>query len=133
MAKDIVVAIQKALYKQLQVLGVPVHDAAPQAKDGGSDAGFPYVVIGAIVPAKWDTARETGFEVAMRIHTWSRSNAMLEAKGLQVKIYEALHRQEFPIDGFTVVLCDRETTSCERSPDRGFHGICTYRCVVAAD
>jgi len=61
--------VQKALYLALDGIGLTTYDAAPQATDGGSLASYPYVEVGAIVLAEWDTSSETGVDYIARIHT----------------------------------------------------------------
>jgi hypothetical protein len=121
------VAIQAALYSALNTTGLTVYDAAPQKRDGGDAGAFPYVEIGAIVVAEFDTASEVGFDYVARIHTRSRSGSMLECKTIQDKIYARLHIGDLNIPGFANVLIRRESSFCERSGDGGFHGICEYR------
>ena len=127
------VAFQLALYQRVMTLGLPVHDVLPQVRDGASTVPFPCFVIGAVIPAKWDTYTETGFDIAFRLHTYHRSTNMLPTKELQGRLYDLLHRQDFAIEGHRLVLCDRETTTCDRAADGSMHGICTYRALIAAN
>lgn len=119
--------IQKALYTALTAASLTVVDSAPQASDGGSDTPFPYVEVGAIVVAAWDTRSENGFDYVARVHTRSRSGSMKEAKDIQGAIYSALHYQALTISGLNHILIRRETSQVSRAADGSFHGICEYR------
>ena len=109
---------------------VPVVDVAPQAADGGSATPFPYVAIGAIILAQFDTARENGFDFAARIHTRSRTASMLECKTVQGQIYGLLHNAALTVDGANFILIQRETSDCLREQDGTFHGVCEYRGLI---
>jgi hypothetical protein len=121
------IEVQKALYSALKALGLRVYDAAPQAADGASTATFPYVEVGAIILTPFDTFEETGFTIAARIHTRSRSGSMLEAKTIQGQIYARLHRGALSVTGFQLIDLMRETSECLRASDGSFHGVCEYR------
>jgi hypothetical protein len=58
---------------------------------------------------------------------------MLETKDLQSLAYDLLHRAEFSVDGFRLILCDRQSSTCDHAADGSFHGIDTYRALVARD
>lgn len=124
------IEVQRALYTALNALGLRVYDSAPQAADGASVATFPYVEIGAIVLAEFDTANETGFDFIARVHTRSRSASMAEAKGIQGQIYARLHRGALAVTGFNFVLIQREASDCTRTGDGSFHGVCEYRGLI---
>ena len=107
-----------------------VYDSAPQQANGASLAVFPYVEVGAIVLAEFDTSSETGFDYVARIHTRSRSAAMSEAKTIQGQIYDRLHRGNIFVAGYNHILLQRETSFCERVSDGSFHGVCEYRGLI---
>lgn len=119
--------VQKALYLALAALGLTVHDAAPQATDGGADTPFPYVEVGLIDLGMMDTYGEAGFDAVARIHVRSRSAAMKETKDIQGQIYDRLHRGSLTITGYRFILMQCETSIVTRAPDGSFHGIDTYR------
>lgn len=122
--------IQKALYSALTALGLRVYDSAPQASDGGSNATFPYVEVGAIVLAPMDTKDSNGFDMVARIHTRSRSGSMKETKDIQGQIYGRLHYGDLTITGQALILLRRETSDVTRAADGSFHGICEYRGLI---
>ncbi|MFA9232072.1 MAG: hypothetical protein ACEQSU_15210 [Microgenomates group bacterium] len=124
------VEIQRSLFLAISALGYTTYDSAPQAADGGSTAGWPYVEVGFISPAPFDTANSTGFDAVARIHTRSRSASMLECKTMQGAIYDRLHRGVLAVTGFLTVTIQRELSKCDRMPDKTFHGVCEYRILL---
>ena len=124
--------IQKALYGALTALGLRVHDSAPQMADGGSPAVFPYVEVGAVVIADFDTKDRNGFDFVARIHTRSRAAGMKEAKDIQGQIYGALHNGDLVMTGYTSILLRRVMSDVTRAADGGFHGVCEYRGLIEA-
>lgn len=122
--------IQKALFQALAGLGLTVYDSAPQAKDGGSLAGWPYVEVGFVSLAPFDTANSIGFDAVARLHTRSKTGSMAEAKDIQGRIYDRLHRGVLAVPGFLTVTIQRELSRCDRMPDASFHGVCEYRLLL---
>lgn len=126
------IEVQRMLSSALSGIGLTVYDFAPQAADGGSNAKYPYVEIGAIILSEWDTATELGFNMLARIHTRSRSAGAKECKVIQGQIYAALHRTQLPITGQNNILMMREMSDCTRIADGTFHGVCEYRALIQA-
>jgi len=124
------VEVQRALYDALSLLGLRVYDSAPQAVDGGSNATFPYVEVGTVAFAPWDTSREQGHDFVARIHTRSRSASMMETKTIQGQIYTRLHLGLLTIVGHDLILIRREASDVIRAPDGSFHGVCEYRGLI---
>ncbi len=123
-------AVQVALYNALTPLGLRVYDAAPQAADGGNAAVFPYVEVGAVVLAEFDTNSERGFDFVARLHTRSRSGSMQEAKLIQGQIYDRLHRGALAVTGYNFIQIDREASFVDKVSDGSFHGVCEYRGLI---
>lgn len=123
-------AVQKGLFTALSGVGLTVYDVQPQAADGGSAAAFPCVTVGTIVFAAWDVKENTGFDFIARIHTYSRSGSMKEAKDIQTAIYDRLHRGEITVTGYQLVDLLRETSDCMQEADGSFHGVCEYRGLI---
>lgn len=123
-------ATQGALYAAITALGYRCYDVAPQATNGGSDAVFPYVTVGMIVAAPFDTFSEPGHDLACRIHTYSRSGSMLECRTVQGAVYSRLHRGTLAVTGFSLIDVTRELSDCTRMADGSFHGVCEYRVVL---
>jgi hypothetical protein len=107
-----------------------IHDFAPQTSDGGSAAAFPYVEIGVIAFAAYDTHTERGHDFTARIHTWSRSGSVKECKEIQGLIYSVLHRGSLTISGHYLINLERETSDVMREQSGAFHGVCEYRGLV---
>lgn len=122
--------VQKALYLALAGIGLTVHDTAPQAADGGSASGWPHVEVGYVSLEAWDTARETGFDFAARIHVRSRSRSMAEAKTIQGLIYDRLHRGALAVAGYNTIDVMRQRSDVQRAADGHFHGVCEYRGLI---
>lgn len=122
--------LQKAINTVLTGIGLRVYDFAPQAQDGASTGTYPYVEIGNIVAAEWDTDTELGFDVVVRIHTRSRSGSTLECRNIQHQIYNALHRATLTVIGQNTVNITREMSDCTRQMDGSFHGVCEYRVIL---
>lgn len=122
--------LQKALFSAVSGLGYRAYDSAPQAEDGGSTATFPYVEVGAIVAAPFDTRSEVGFDAVARIHTRSRSAGMQECKTMQGVMYDRLHRGVLAVTGFNTITIQRENSFCDRMADGTFHGVCEYRVMI---
>lgn len=123
-------AVQGGLFTALSSIGLRVYDVQPQKPDGGSDAEMPCVTVGTIVFAPWDTKEKTGFDFIARIHTYSRSGSMKEAKDIQTAIYDRLHRGEIAVTGYQLVDLLRETSDCMQEADGSFHGVCEYRGLI---
>ena len=122
--------IQRALFNAMTGLGLTVYDSAPQAADGGALAAWPYVEVGFISLAPFDTANSTGFDAVARVHTRSRSGSMAETKRIQGDIYDRLHRGALSVAGYQTVTVQRELSRCDRMSDASFHGVCEYRLLL---
>ena len=128
--------IQKAVYTSLsgnatfaaKVAGI--YDAAPQFADGGNAANFPFVTIGSIAPAEYDTQSKTGFDAVIRMHSFSRSSAMRQVKEIQGAAYDVLHLGSLTMTGYRLVIMRRETSDVQRDSDGSFHGVCDYRALI---
>lgn len=122
--------VQSALYTALSGIGLTVYDVQPQATDGGAAGNFPSVNIGTIVFADWDVKEKTGFDFVARIHTFSRTGSMREAKLIQGQMYDRLHLGEINIAGYSLVSLRRESSDVVRETGKTFHGICEYRGLI---
>jgi len=122
---------QKALFAVIDTAKVSLgivgtYDTAPQAADGGNPAAFPYVTIGQILIAQFDTQTKNGFTLTARIHTYSRTGSMKECKQIQGGIYGLLHRQPLTVTGFNSFELLRNDSECNPLQDGRIHGICEY-------
>ena len=124
---------QTALFERLNgaSLGVTgVHDIAPQDGDSGDETPFPYIAMGRVIMTELDSQTEDGWAVQFRIHTHSRTGAMLECKNVQGAIFAALHRKPLTIAGFNNFSLLRESTDCMSEGDSKIHGVCEYRALI---
>lgn len=129
------VEYQRALYSALTAvkatLGVTaIYDVAPQSGDGGNVSVFPYITIGRVFIVASDTQTKNGFDVAGRIHTFSRTGSMLECKTIQGAVYGQLHHSTLTIPGHNNYYLSREDTDCFPDEDGMIHGVCEYRALV---
>lgn len=100
--------LQTAIYQKLtgvtalMALVVGVYDQPPQEaqEDNPSAALFPYIVIGDDHAQPWDTDTETGFEIIITLHIWTRYAGRVLNKKIQNHIYNALHRQTLSVPGY---------------------------------
>lgn len=131
-AMGIETALQTAIYTRLKesLIGASIYDIAPQNIDGGDASAFPYVTMGRIVLSGFDTQTMTGQSAQIRIHSFSRTGSMLEAKTIQGSIYAALHRNELAVNGFNNFSLLREDTDCFADQDGKIHGVCEYRALI---
>ena len=129
-------ALQQSLYDLLSSdavlsgLGVTVHERLLPEENGDPHATFPVVLVGEIVANQWDTNSHMGFDVVVRLHTWSTKSAKQECRAIQAQIYQILHRQTFAIAGFNLVLIQREGSTCDDDPSRYIHGVCEFRALI---
>lgn len=110
--------------------GATVYDMAPQAADGGATVPFPYVEIGMIVLAPWDTYAELGFDFVARIHVRSRSAGMKQGKDIQGAIYDRLHRGALTLTGYRLIDMMFDSSTPLRAPDGTFHGVSEFRGLI---
>lgn len=122
---------QKALYSVLSAdatlaaIGARIVDFGPSDEDAATI--FPYVSIGDASLAEWDTGDTTGFNVLVRVHSYSAQSGVKETKAMQSAIYAALHLQALSVTGYETILFRREDSSVMRTSRGAFHGICEYR------
>lgn len=128
--------IQKAVYSALSgdvtfaALVAGIYDAAPQFSDGGNAANFPFVTVGSIAPAEYDTQSKAGFDTVIRLHSFSRSSSMKQVKEIQGAAYNVLHLGSLTMTGYRLVIMRRETSDVTRDSDGSFHGVCDYRALI---
>ncbi|MES2182871.1 MAG: DUF3168 domain-containing protein [Pseudomonadota bacterium] len=129
--------VQKALFDLLVgnlsvgSVAVGIYDDIPQPEDAGAAALFPYIVVGDDHVLQWDTDTELGAEITATIHTWSRFAGKKELKDLQGRVYDALHRADFTIDAYAVVLCVWLSSQSFMDTD-GLtrHGVQTFKILI---
>lgn len=125
--------LQIAVYQRLSgFTGLPtVYDHVPQQADSGSNAPFPYIVIGDDTHLPFDTDDSSGAESTITVHTWSRSEGRIETKQIQDGIYEALHRHDLDVSGYNIVTMDFESSESFMDPDNETrHGVSSFRILL---
>lgn len=120
-------AIAAAFVTAVRSIGLTCYQVVPQAADGGSDAVYPHVQIGAIVCTEWDTKTEDGIDFEVRLHTRWRGASTVIGRQIQDELFTALHGAVLEMDSATCLEVRRETSTIIDLPDGGFDGICEYR------
>ena len=109
-------------------MGASIVDFGPTAEDASTI--FPYVAVGEAHVGEMDTDDTDGFDVLMRIHSYSNTGSGKQVKDMQAAIYGELHHQELSITGFTTILIYREDSQVMRTSKGAFHGVCEYRALI---
>ena len=131
------VAIQTAIYSALSGASA-VTDLCPNIYDFGpnvEDAAtiFPYIAMGAIDLAQFDTDTSTGFDGVIRIHTWTNTGGALATRAIQSAMYATLHRQALTVTGMNAITIERTASDVLQASSGAFHGICDYRGLFDSD
>jgi hypothetical protein len=122
-------AIKTALYEAIAGLGFTTYTVTPQASDGGDASQFPHIQIGTVVASEWDTNTENGFDFTARIHTRWRGRDEEPGLLMQDEIYTRLHHGALDIQGYQLILLERQVTSVD--PMQGsFDGVCEYHGII---
>jgi len=129
-------ALQTALFEglsgsaELSALGVSIYDVPPQSEDGEPAGDFPQIAMGRMISIPLDTSSRVGFDVVIRIHTRSATGSLKECREIQAHIYKLLHREPLAVAGFNMFSLRRESSDCDRDPDRIIHGVCEFRALI---
>jgi len=132
-------ALQAAIFARLSgdaelaALGVSIHDSAPQIEYGDTAAAFPRIEIGYLDAREWDTKTDNGLDIILRINVFSASGSMQEARQIQGRIYQLLHRRQAEIaldPSYSLVLIRRDDSDLDKDPHRIRHGVCEYRALI---
>ncbi len=129
-------ALQDALYAALAssaalkaLIGDPVRvfDHVP------SETAFPYVEIGEVKAARFDSASRNGLDCTVTLNVWSRYQGRREAKQILDAIYAVLHDGTLSVAGNAHVLSAFIGAETKRDDDGlTYHGIARYRVIVQA-
>lgn len=127
---DIQAAIYSALSgsAELTALGPAIVDFGPTAEDGSTV--YPYVTVGDILLGEFDTDDTNGFDVELRVHTWTNTGSAKLAKQIQGAIYGALHKADIEVPGFNLINIYREDSDVMKSSSGAHHGVCEYRALA---
>ena len=125
------IAVQTAVFTKLDndaPLKAAVTGVFDDVKQG---TAFPYVVIGEDNHASVDTDDVLGNQVAIVIHTWSRSGGRKETKIIQGLIYDALHRASLIYAGFDFISITQINSESFLDADgHTRHGIQTFNLLI---
>ena len=77
----------------------------------------------------WDTNSSNGFDFTARIYTRWRGGSEAIGLAMQDALYDRLHHGTLEIDGYSLILLERQTTSTTRL-DGSFTGLCEYHALI---
>lgn len=109
-----------------------VYDQVPQVDDPAAQVDFPYVVLQDWTSQANDTDTETGFDLTLTIHTWSRQSGFFECQRIMEQVYNALHRHDdLTVPDWGVSGMQQEFSDMMRDPD-GLtrHGVQRFRIFI---
>lgn len=121
--------LQDAILERLttELSPIKVYDNPPQ------NQAEAYVVIGDDFHVPWDTDDSIGSESLLTLHTWSVHRGKKEVKTIQGQIYDALHRCELVVEGFSTVTIEFDSAEVFRDQDgESMHGVSKFRALVEA-
>lgn len=81
------------------------------------DSAYPFVVIGDIAMAEWDTKTTLGGDYEVVVHCWSIYGGNKEIGQIQGAVYDALHEQTLTVTGQACVLVRQRDARVIREPD----------------
>ncbi|MEM9523642.1 MAG: DUF3168 domain-containing protein [Pseudomonadota bacterium] len=114
----------------LTTLGVTVSDTGPEGDGDDAEAIFPRVDLGEM-DVRDDGSKDSDlWSVALMIHTFSAEPGNEEARAIQKRLKELLHRGSFAITGHRLVMMRRASSNLRRDPDGVRHGVCIFRALV---
>jgi hypothetical protein len=128
--------IQQAIYIKLTgatsvtslVPAGSIVDFGPREND--ASAIYPYVSFGGLILSENDTDSTTGFDMAIRIHTYSDQGGSRQCRQIQDAIYGVLHLAELTVSGYNPIITYREDTQIMQTSRGAFHGVCEYRSLL---
>ena len=81
-------------------LTAQVYDYVPQG------SAYPYVRIGNDTLVPFDCDVDTGDDITVMIHVYSRYRGSKEVQAIQKTIYDALHKKQLTVIGYNVLGVD---------------------------
>ena len=128
--------LQQAVYTRLagytaltsQLAGQGVYSRVPQPDAAESTAPFPYITFDFVSFVPFDTDDNDGIQAVLRVHTWSRSQSVLQMSAIMDSIYDCLHKFQIVISGASTVDCLFITGQTMDDPDGvTTHGVSEFR------
>ena len=122
-------AAQQAIFTRLSgQIGCNVYDEVPALPSGMPADAFPYVVIGDDTAQPFDTDDQTGAQITITLHVWSKAKGFKETNTILGAIYGRLNRAAFSVTGYSVMDCLFEFSDKMRDGDGVTrHGVARYR------
>lgn len=114
--------IQGAIFTKLSTLATPVYDEVPQNTPPA------FIVTGDLNMNEYDGDDFTGFDGTIQIDTFTTYRGKKQCADIMSGIYDALHRSELTITGYTWLGIDCEYSDIIRESD-GLtrHGVQRFR------
>ena len=94
-----------------------IYTRVPQSINSEDNAPFPFVTVSIVAPSAFDTKTDTGADVTIDVHVWSRGNTLAAPLAIADAIYDALHRHDLTVSGANVVNCLFENGAMMMDPD----------------
>jgi hypothetical protein len=124
-------AVQKAIFDVLTAAAI---SGVSQIRDtpirAGTTADYPYIELGSRQVIAADAGGDTGQELYIDIHVWSRAAGRLQLETIMAAIYDALHLQPLTVTGRPVANCWFETSrTLDQQDGLTLHGVSTFRII----
>lgn len=81
------------------------------------DAPLPRIVFGEMEARPMGTQDSNGYDIAFTLLSQSRAEGMKELRAVMKAVTDALHRQDFAVEGHSLVLCQMEQSSTRLESD----------------
>ncbi len=129
-------AIQQAVYDKLTgaaaitslVPAARIVDFGPREND--ASAIYPYVSFGGLLLSEYDTDDTNGFDMALRLNTYSDQGGSMQCRQIQDAIYATLHLASLTVSGYNPIITYRVDTQIMQTSRGAFHGVCEYRSLL---
>ena len=121
MTADSAWSTQKAVYATL-CAHTPLTALLPLGAEGvhdhlPDDAPLPRIVFGEMEARIIGTQASDGYDIAFTIHSQSSAEGMKQLRAVMQAVTDALHRQDFAVQGHVLVLCQMEQSSTRLESD----------------
>jgi Protein of unknown function (DUF3168) len=132
-------ALQKGVYNALggnAGLGVAGLAGSPvQLYDEPTpNAAFPFITIGNDDPIAWGARDIDGFSGEFKVEIWSQGErGRSTVKTIADQIYAALHKNTFPVTGFTIVVCRFAAMTSDTADGINWHAESKFSFIMQAN
>ena len=122
--------VQTAIFSAL-TSHTPLTALAQIFDDVPENTGFPYVAIGEMDGRVHTTQTQSGFDITLSIHSFSRYRGFKELRLIMAEIFSALHNANPAISGQTAVLCQFLSSSTTlEDAGKTRHGIQKFQIIT---